>query len=81
MAEVFESSAGMTLDKANELVSYLLSTYESGIKDPPEGKPVTECYDLKNQTPDKEWEGIADKVAEDLRKHGLPMGDPVVSRK
>ena len=81
MAEVFESSAGMTLDKANELVSYLLSTYESGIKDPPEGKPVTECYDLKNQAPDKEWEGIADKVAQDLRKHGLPMDDPVVSRR
>jgi methylamine--corrinoid protein Co-methyltransferase len=81
MAEVFESSAGMTLQKANELILYLLSIYEKNQKDPPEGKPVTECFDLKTLTPSKEWEAVADKVAKDLRAHGLPMDDPIVSRR
>jgi len=81
MAEVFESSAGMTLDKANEIVLYLLSTYEKGLKDPPEGKPVTQCFDLKILTPSKEWAAISEKVTKDLRAHGLPMDEPNVSKK
>jgi methylamine--corrinoid protein Co-methyltransferase len=80
IADLFEASAALTLQQANELVLYLLSTYETGLKDPPEGKPVTECFDLKTLEPSKEWAGIADRVAKDLRSHGLPMGDPLVSR-
>jgi methylamine--corrinoid protein Co-methyltransferase len=80
MAEVFESSTQLTLDKANEFVSYLLSIYEPGQKDPPEGVPFNECFDVKNLTPSKEWAGIADKAAADFRKHGFEMDDPVVAR-
>ncbi|MEW6081101.1 MAG: monomethylamine:corrinoid methyltransferase [Bacillota bacterium] len=80
MAEVFEASAELSLEKANEIVSYLLSTYEAGLKDPPEGKSFMECFDVKTLAPSKEWVDIADKVAGDLCAHGLPMGDPVVTR-
>jgi methylamine--corrinoid protein Co-methyltransferase len=81
MAEVFETAAQLSLDKANEIVSYLLSTYEEGIADPPEGKPFLECFDLDTMTPSGEWVKVADKVAKDLRDHGLPMDDPIVNRK
>ncbi len=81
IAEVFESAAQLSLQKANELILYLLSLYEPGLKEPPEGKPVTECFDLKALAPSKEWAEVADKVAQDLRAHGLPMDDPIVSRK
>jgi methylamine--corrinoid protein Co-methyltransferase len=80
MAEVFESSAQLSLDKANEIVSYLLSTYEEGLPDPPEGKPFTECFDVKTLTPSREWVDVADKVAKDLRSHGLPMDESIMKR-
>lgn len=81
MAEVFEASAKLNLSQANDLVNYLLSVYEGGLKDPPEGKSFMECFDVKTITPSKEWVDIADKVANDLRAHGLPMEDPIVTRK
>jgi methylamine--corrinoid protein Co-methyltransferase len=81
MAEVFESSAQLDLGKANEIVSYLLTTYEEGIQDPPEGKSFTECFDVDTLVPSKEWVSIADKVTKDLRARGLPMDDPIVTRK
>jgi methylamine--corrinoid protein Co-methyltransferase len=81
MAEVFESAANLNLQQANDIVLYLLSTYESGLKEPPEGLPVTECFDLKTLTPSKQWADIADEAAKDFRAHGLTMDDPIVSRR
>lgn len=81
MAEVYESSAKLTLEKTNEICLWLLSKYEAGIKNPPEGKSFVDCFDIKTLTPSKEWMDIADRVAKDMREHGIPIGDPVVSRK
>lgn len=72
-ADVFKATAGMTLDKANELVLYLLTKYEDNISNQPKGKPFPECFDLKTLKPTREWQGIADAVRADLSAHGLDI--------
>jgi len=69
--EVFEASAKLSLSQANELVLYLLTKYEDGLKNQPKGKSFTECFDVKTLTPTKEWQEIYDRVKEDLSAHGL----------
>ncbi|MEA1927850.1 MAG: monomethylamine:corrinoid methyltransferase [Candidatus Auribacterota bacterium] len=69
--EVFEASAKLSLSQANELVLYLLTKYEDGLKDQPKGKSFTECFDVKTLTPTKEWQDIYDRVKEDLVAHGM----------
>lgn len=72
-ADVYKAIGGMTLDKANEIVLYLLSKYESNLNDQPKGKSFSECFDLETLTPTTEWQKISDQVRDDLRKHGLNM--------
>ena len=69
--EVFEASAKLSLSQANELVLYLLTKYEDGLKNQPKGKSFTECFDVKTLTPTKEWQEIYDRVKEDLSAHGM----------
>jgi methylamine--corrinoid protein Co-methyltransferase len=70
-AEVFEASAKLSLEEANELVLYLLSKYEAGLKNQPKGKSFTECFDINTLTPNKEWQEIHDQVKADIQSHGL----------
>ena len=72
-AASFEACAGMTLEQANELVLYLLSKYESTLSQPPKGKSFPECFDVETITPTKEWQGISDRVATDMKDHGLEV--------
>lgn len=74
-ASVFEASTQLTLSEANEIVLYLLSTYEDKLKYMPElkGKSFPECFDLKTLRPTKEWADIADKVKKDIESHGLEL--------
>lgn len=69
----YEAAAGLTLEKANELVLYLLSRYETGLKNTPKGKSFTECFDIRTLKPTAEWSGIADRVRRDLANRGLSM--------
>ncbi len=69
--EVFEASAKLSLSQANDLVLYLLTKYEDGLKNQPKGKSFTECFDIKTLTPTEEWQKIYDKVRADLEAHGL----------
>ena len=70
-AEVFEASANLSLEEANNLALYLLSKYESSLKQPPKGKNFSECFDIKTLTPTKEWQDIHDRVKADMQSHGL----------
>ena len=72
-AELFEASAKLSLEEANELVLYLLSKYEAGLKSQPKGKSFTECFDIKTLTPTKEWQEIHDRVKADIEAHGLAV--------
>ena len=70
-AELFEGAAGLSLEKANELVLYLLPRYEATLKNQPKGKSFLECYDPETLTPSKEWQDIYDRVRADLEALGL----------
>lgn len=72
-AEVVKCSAGMTRKKANEIVKMLLPKYESRLYDPPKGKSVRECYDLKTLKPMQEWLDIYLKVKKELIELGIPL--------
>jgi methylamine--corrinoid protein Co-methyltransferase len=72
-ADLFEASAKLSLEEANELVLYLLSKYEAGLKNQPKGKSFTECFDINTLTPTKEWQEIHDRVKADIEAHGLAI--------
>lgn len=74
-ASVFEAATRLTLSEANEIVLYLLSTYENRLKDMADlkGKSFTECFDQKTLRPSKEWADIGDKVKADIESHGLAL--------
>lgn len=72
-SDIFRQAAGLSLEKANELVLYLLSQYEDKLKAPPKGKSFSECFDLKTMQPDKEWALIADDFKTDLEAHGFSL--------
>jgi len=72
-ADVFKAAADLTLDKAEELVEYCLSKYESDVDNQPKGKSFYDCYDVKTLTPSDEWKAIDQKVRTDLRQRGLAI--------
>jgi methylamine--corrinoid protein Co-methyltransferase len=72
-SDVFKASSKLSLEKANELVLYLLSKYEEGISNQPKGKSMRECFDLEKLEPTPEWLAIHDRVKEDLIKRGLDL--------
>lgn len=73
LAEVFRRSAALSLEKANELVLYLLSRYEDKLKDPPRGQSFSECYDLKAMRPKPEWAKIADDFKKEIAARGVSL--------
>jgi methylamine--corrinoid protein Co-methyltransferase len=72
-AEVIKASTGMKRDQANEIAKVLIPKYENRLKEPPKGKSVTECYDLKKQKPSKEWLEIYLRVKKELIDLGVPL--------
>lgn len=72
-ADVFKACGGLTLDRANELVLYLLSKYEDNIRNQPKGKSFAECFDLETLQPTAEWQAIHDRVKADLQGRGLNL--------
>lgn len=70
-AEVFEASAGLSLEEANEITLYALSKYESDLAHQPLGKSIYECYDVSNMRPTGEWQAIYDRVTNDLAVRGI----------
>lgn len=71
--QVFEASAGLSLEKANEIVLYLLSKYEDRMKEMPKGQSFPECYDIKTIEPSPEWRKIYDEVCDDLEYRGIAL--------
>ncbi len=71
--QVFEASAGVSLEKANEIVLYLLSKYEDRMKEMPKGQSFPECFDIRTLEPSPEWRNIYDQVCDDLATRGLVL--------
>jgi methylamine--corrinoid protein Co-methyltransferase len=70
-AEVSLATAGMSREKADEIVKKLLAIYEDDLASKPIGKPFQEVYDLKTLQPTPEWLGMYDDVKAELVEMGM----------
>ena len=72
-AEAFKRSAGMTRKQVNEIAKVLIPKYEDTLQNPPKGKSIRECYDLKTWKPTQEWFDMYLKVKRELVELGVPL--------
>jgi methylamine---corrinoid protein Co-methyltransferase len=71
MGEVCKGATGMDKATANRIVNYLLSQYESKIKDAPEGYTFEKLYDLVKLEPLPHYLRLYEEVKEELKQMGL----------
>jgi len=71
--EVFKSCAGMTRKDANEITKKVLPKYEDRLVNPPKGKSVLECFDLKEMRPLPEYEKLYLDIRQELIELGMPL--------
>ena len=71
--EVFKSTAGMSRKQANEVANKILPKYEDRLTNPPKGKPVQECFDLKQMRPFPEYENLYKEIRKELIDAGMPL--------
>lgn len=74
MAEVARATAGLDLDKVNEMVNKLIGMYDKEYKTAPEGKGFNDCYDLVTLTPTDEYVEVYDEAYKIVKDLGLPLG-------
>jgi hypothetical protein len=63
--------AGITRKEANQIIKGLMKTYSDGIKNPPKGRVLNECYDIHTMKPDDELRSTYDEVIGELRDLGI----------
>ncbi len=63
--------AGITRKEANRIIKKLMETYLSRIKNPPKGRILNDCYDIRTMTPDDELRKTYDEVTRELRGLGI----------
>ncbi|ATW24858.1 monomethylamine:corrinoid methyltransferase [Candidatus Formimonas warabiya] len=71
--EVFKSCAGMTRKDANEVAKKVLPKYEERLTNPPKGKSVLDCFDLKEMRPLPEYERLYLDIRKELIDLGMPL--------
>ena len=71
--EMVDATTGMTRDTANQMVKELLDKYETSLNSPDEGQTYPECFDLKTNTPNVEYEELYKKVKQNLSAIGIPL--------
>jgi len=71
--EVFKSTAGMTRKAANEVAKKILPKYEERLTNPPKGKSVLDCFDLKEMRPLPEYEKLYLDIRQELIELGMPL--------
>ena len=62
---------GITRKEANQIIKRLMETYEGGIKNPPRGRTLDECYDILTMRPDEELKKTYDEAISELRELGI----------
>ncbi|MFC1955152.1 monomethylamine:corrinoid methyltransferase [Chloroflexota bacterium] len=71
--EMLHKSAGMTREKANEIVKVLIPKYENNLRTPPKGKSFRELYNLDTLKPNKEYLDLYLKIKKELIDLGVPL--------
>ena len=62
---------GITRKEANQIIKRLMDTYLSGIKNPPRGRTLNECYDILTMRPNDELRRTYDEAIRELRGLGI----------
>jgi hypothetical protein len=63
--------AGITRKEANQIIKRLMDTYVATIKNPPKGRILNECYDIRTMKPDEELRRMYDQVTRELWGLGI----------
>jgi methylamine--corrinoid protein Co-methyltransferase len=63
--------AGITRKEANQIIRRLMETYVDGIKTPPKGRTLNECYDVRTMRPDDELRRTYDEATGELKELGI----------
>ena len=71
MGEISKGSAGLTRQKANEIVKYLLGKYEANLENAPEGFVFEELYDLEKMGPRTTYLDSYKEVREEMASKGV----------
>jgi methylamine--corrinoid protein Co-methyltransferase len=71
--EVYKAAAGMSRSQANEIARGFIPKYEAQLREKPDGKSFTECYDVERLVPTPEWQGMYDEVREEAMAAGLKL--------
>jgi methylamine--corrinoid protein Co-methyltransferase len=62
---------GITRKEANQIIKGLMEIYLDGIKNPPKGRILNECYDIRTMKPDDELRRTYDETIGELRDLGI----------
>lgn len=71
MGDVCKASVGMDRKQADKIVKFLLSKYESHLKDAPAGDTFEKLYDQRTLQPITEYQKLYDEVKMELQRMGL----------
>ncbi|KAF5066730.1 Monomethylamine methyltransferase MtmB [anaerobic digester metagenome] len=71
LGEVAMATAGMKVEKVNEIIEQLVGDYERKFTHAPKGKRFQECYDVDTVRPSREYVDVYRKFREDLTNLGL----------
>jgi len=63
--------AGITRKDANQIIKKLIKIYSDGIKNPPKGRILDECYDIRTMKPDDDLRRTYDEAVRELGKLGI----------
>jgi len=69
--EMTRATGGLSLERSNELVLWLLEKYEGSLGHEPLGKNFYECFDKDTLTPSPEWGNMYLEVKEELSERGI----------
>ncbi len=75
MGEVCKGARGMDRATANRLVNYLLSQYESKLKDAPEGETFEKLYDVEKPEPQPFYLQLYEETKKEFREQGFDFRD------
>ena len=73
MGEAAAAVAGMKVEKVNQILEALVSSYEKQYAKAPKGKPFQECYDVKSVLPSEEYLEVYGKACKTLKDLGVPL--------
>jgi methylamine--corrinoid protein Co-methyltransferase len=62
---------GITRKEANQIIKKLMKIYSDGIKNPPKGRTLDECYDIQTMKPDDDLKKTYDEAVRELGKLGI----------